>query len=238
MDSKDINIPYFTKRDIFYYLEISDKQKQRDDKLSALLDVNAERFYVGCDSSSPNKNDTLYSITDLKYARFFKDRIACGSSRILNSIELIQIQEMSADTFINTIPDQYDIDNFITKRNIILKVGMVKSMKQWIEHRKKYKAISAYTRVPNPSSWLPCKNCGLIPLVWEFNNGRSTACGCGENEYKNHSIHAESIMSYVKRHKGSAANYNGDELKMNWNQWVTFGQDIFKQQKEANADLW
>ena len=55
--------------------------------------------------------------------------------------------------------------------------------------------------------------------MWEFNNGRSTACGCGKNEYDHHSIHAESIMSYVTRNDGSALGYNTSELRMNWNQW-------------------
>ena len=46
----------------------------------------------------------------------------------------------------------------------------------------KYKCISAYT-IPNDiEDWLNCTNCGLKPLTWEFNNGSSTACGCGKNE--------------------------------------------------------
>jgi hypothetical protein len=52
----------------------------------------------------------------------------------------------------------------------------------------KYKAISAYKIPNNSEDWLNCPNCHLKPIVWEFNNGRSTACGCGENEYKNFSF--------------------------------------------------
>jgi hypothetical protein len=74
--------------------------------------------------------------------------------------------------------------------------------------------------------------------VWEFNNGRSTACGCGKNEYDHHSIHAESIMSFVTRNNGSALGYNTSELRMNWNQWVKTGQDFFKEQKKLNDKLW
>jgi hypothetical protein len=33
----------------------------------------------------------------------------------------------------------------------------------------KYKAISAYKIPTDPSTWLDCPNCGLKPLVWEFN---------------------------------------------------------------------
>jgi hypothetical protein len=235
MDNK---LYYSTKRDIFYYIEITDKQRQRDNKLSALFDEDEKRFFMGCDSGSPDKKDTLYSITDLKYARFFKDRKAAGDSVTITASNVMAIQEMDADTFINLIPDKYEIDNFITKRNVKMKAGMLKSMKVWLEHRRNYKAISAYKRVTNPSAWAPCKICGLIPLVWEYNNGRGTACGCGENEYNHHSIHAECIMSYVSRHNGSATGYHPEELRMNWNQWVAVGQDIFKQQKEINPKIW
>jgi len=42
----------------------------------------------------------------------------------------------------------------------------------------KYKCISAYKIPDKPDEWLDCTNCGLKPLVWEYNNGRSTGCGC------------------------------------------------------------
>lgn len=61
----------------------------------------------------------------------------------------------------------------------------------------KYKAISAYKIPDDFDQWLNCPNCGLKPLVWEFNNGRSTACGCGENEYRNFSIVSESIFEKI-----------------------------------------
>ena len=47
----------------------------------------------------------------------------------------------------------------------------------------KYKCISAYKIPDKVDEWLTCPNCNLKPLVWEYNNGRSTGCGCGENEY-------------------------------------------------------
>lgn len=46
--------------------------------------------------------------------------------------------------------------------------------------RYKYKCIDAYEEPENPMEWLPCPRCGLRPLVWEFDNGRATACGCGD----------------------------------------------------------
>jgi len=63
----------------------------------------------------------------------------------------------------------------------------------------KYKCISSY-KIPNdPHEWEPCPNCELRPLVWEFDNGRSTACGCGESQYNHHSIWSESIMSQLTK---------------------------------------
>lgn len=88
----------------------------------------------------------------------------------------------------------------------------------------KYKAISAYKIPKNVENWLDCKNCGLKPLVWLFNNGSSTACGCGKNEYNNFSIVSESVMSYTIRNNGSVLNYNSDRLRLNWNHWVSTGE--------------
>ena len=102
----------------------------------------------------------------------------------------------------------------------------------------KYKCISAYKIPDNPEEWLNCPNCGLKPLVWEFNNGRSTGCGCGENEYNHFSIHAESIMSWVTRFGGSALNYNSNKLKINWNYWVTNKEELEPRQKLLDEGKW
>jgi hypothetical protein len=90
----------------------------------------------------------------------------------------------------------------------------------------KYKCISAYTIPKDVEEWLQCPNCGLRPLVWEFNNGRSTACGCGKDEYDHFSIWTESIMSHVSRNNGSALGYNSGKLKMNWNHWAYKGIEL------------
>lgn len=55
-----------------------------------------------------------------------------------------------------------------------------------------YKCIDVYKKPENPMEWLPCPRCGLRPLVWEFDNGRSTACGCGTDCYSHWSVQAES----------------------------------------------
>ena len=102
----------------------------------------------------------------------------------------------------------------------------------------KYKCISAYQIPDNPSEWLPCPNCNLIPLVWEFNNGRSTACGCGENEYKHFSIHSESVMSVVTRNNGSAMEYTSNKLKNNWNHWVKTGEELENHKSLKEMGRW
>ena len=102
----------------------------------------------------------------------------------------------------------------------------------------KYKCISAYT-IPNDiENWLNCPNCGLKPLTWEFNNGSSTACGCGKNEYDHFSIHSESIMSYISRNNGSALNYNSNNLRLNWNLWVTTGKELETHSKLRELGRW
>lgn len=63
---------------------------------------------------------------------------------------------------------------------------------------EEYKCIDVYKKPENPMEWLPCPRCGLRPLVWEFDNGRFTACGCGTDCYSHWSVQAESIMSVIK----------------------------------------
>lgn len=96
-----------------------------------------------------------------------------------------------------------------------------------------YKAISSYKPLKNPEKWLKCPNCKLKPLIWTFDNGRHTACGCGKNEYNHFSIRAESIMSVMQNsYNGtSLAKYDQDELRKNWNHWVKTGEELFEYQK-------
>jgi len=238
----DMNKVYFGKRDIFYYLIVNDIQTFRDDKISEILGEDAQIYYLG---------DGL--VTSVSMARFWKDKRSIEKyinskmygeikgNKIISSRDkklIFTIKELNRDEFLSVIPEKYDVKDYVTIRNSKLRSQEKNYQRDWKNLRSKYKAIDSYVKVNNPSAWLPCKNCGLIPLVWEFNNGRSTACGCGENEYNHHSIGAESIMSYVTRNGGSAVGYNSDELRMNWNQWVKTGQDIFKEQRAKNDKLW
>ena len=219
---------YFERRDKYYYLEFVDKSQVRDNLLSDLLGVENQRHYY--QSTDFNPTPKIY------LAKFWKDR---GSAlRAVRFVDTFKVVEIDQEEFVNLIPDQVDEkDNSNYLRNIKNKRKEVKYLKEWKEFRKKYKCTSVYKKVDKPHYWLPCKNCGLIPLVWEFDNGRKTGCGCGEDDYNHHSIQAESVMSYVKRHNGSALGFISDELLMNWNQWVMTGQDIFNQMKKNN-EIW
>lgn len=85
--------------------------------------------------------------------------------------------------------------------------------------RYTYNAGDWYKEVKNPEEWLDCPKCGKKPLIWIFNNGRQTACGCGENKYNGFRIKAESIISVANRNNGSIETYNPDELRINWNNY-------------------
>lgn len=232
------NSPYFGKRDMYYYISVSSIQIDRDNKISDLFGENIDALYIG--QSNFNSSDT--SVTDdLRYVRFWKDKN--GVNYFQNRTQMyriytkLKICEMPSHDFINLIPDKYEIENFISKRNLRLKKEQIKSDRKWLELRSKYKAINSYRKVTDPHLWMPCPNCGLIPIIWEYNNGKSTACGCGKDEYNHCSIHSESIMSYVSRNNGSAMGYDSNELRFNWNQWVKTGQNIFEEIKK-NKNIW
>ncbi len=220
---------YFKKRDKYYYLEFANTSQVRDNLLSDLLDIEPEPLYYQSLSFEPTNKVYL--------AKFWKDRNS--ALRCVNFSNNFKLVEIDQEKFINLIPDKVDEkDNSNYLRNIKNKRQEIKYLKEWKEFRKKYKCTSAYKKVDKPHNWLPCKNCGLIPLIWQFNNGSSTACGCGENDYNHFSIQSESVMSYVTRNSGSAKGYISSELEMNWNQWVLTGQDIFSEMKKNNPQIW
>ena len=102
----------------------------------------------------------------------------------------------------------------------------------------KYKCISAYQIPKDSDKWLNCPNCGLKPLIWEYNNGRSTGCGCGKDEYNHFSIWSESVMSHVTRHGGSALHYDSDKLRKNWNHWVHYGEELEPREQLLKEGKW
>lgn len=101
----------------------------------------------------------------------------------------------------------------------------------------RYICIDAYKTPENPEDYHLCPNCGLTPKVWIFDNGRSTACGCGESQYNHFSVRAESIMSCLKRNNGNLSNYDRDALRKNWNHWVETGEILFNPNYEQEG-IW
>lgn len=99
-----------------------------------------------------------------------------------------------------------------------------------------YYCIDAYKKPLNQDEWAYCPKCGLKPLVWVFDNGRFTGCGCGESEYKHFSIHAESVCSVLKR-TGGFSDYNDDELKDNWNNYCNNG-DVYNGDSLKKEGKW
>jgi hypothetical protein len=221
------NQPYFGKRDTFYYVILASKEIIRDNKISEILGLDFEEKYA-----SPITGWT----TDIWDAKFWKDESAV--IRYVNRNPNSKLVKIDRSKFISLIPDNVKNPTERYLNNLKIKQEEVEYLKEWTEFRKKYKATDSYVKVKDPENWIPCKSCGLIPLVNEFDNGRWTACGCGENEYNNFSIRAESVMSYYHRRGGDMTGYNTSALKMNWNQWVLTGQDIFKQMKINNPEIW
>jgi hypothetical protein len=233
-------IQFNIKLDNFYCLQITDIQTNRDDKISQLFGEETTIWYLGADN---------IKYTEIFLARFWKSKSAAEStirkiSRIGSTPKneiIFKILEFNREEFLKLMPDDSDIrwvNNYVSLRNKELRNKERNYLKKEKAFRGQYKATDAYKYPKDWYYWKPCRNCGLKPLVWEFNNGLSTACGCGRNEYDHFSIHSESIMSYVKRNNGSALGYNNDSLRMNWNQWVETGEILFDIKKEVDSGKW
>jgi hypothetical protein len=123
-------------------------------------------------------------------------------------------------------------EHFLRDGNLAVKAFNDETVKRETREMKinileeKYMCTDAYSIPKNPMMWEKCTDCGLRPLIWEFDNGRATACGCGTSPYEHHSIHAESVRSVVERCGGSAMEYDLDALRNNWNQWVKTGKGV------------
>jgi hypothetical protein len=234
----DINEYKLLSERYFYYIEYTGKEKVRNDFISDILEDKAVKpKYLSKYRPLKNEEDfhlanikkTYGSITRIKYD-LLPDRGIEYSIRTIKNTDFISKMKNFLDL---------NLDNFVYKRNIknyYKEVNIIKKQKE-IRNKYGYKCIEAYTAVKYPHGWEKCPNCGLTPLVWEFDNGRSTGCGCGENEYRHFTINAESIMSCHK-HDGNTKNYNkdGNDLQKNWNHWVRTGEILFNRGK--NNDRW
>lgn len=212
------------KRNEFFYIKVSDLQTNRDNKLSELFGEESEISYLGANNK---KVDKIY------LAKFWKDKMSVNRaiSDLKSKNLILEVSSIDRNTFINSIPGESVtnwINDYVYSKNLELKRKEINYQERESKFLSQYKSISAYKFPLDWFSYLPCKNCGLRPLVWEFDNGRSTACGCGENEYNHFSIKAESIMSYISRKNGSSLGYRSDELMKNWNHWVKTGEVLFE----------
>ena len=101
-------------------------------------------------------------------------------------------------------------------------------------------SIDAYEQPHDGSgNWELCPHCGIKPEIWSFNNGRSTACGCWNDEYDRFSIHAESVISVHNRTGGLGMNeYDSDALRKNWNHWCLTGEILFEHASKRTDGRW
>lgn len=81
--------------------------------------------------------------------------------------------------------------------------------------------IDAYEYPDDKDMWLHCPNCGLQPRIWEYDNGRSTHCGCSNSTYDHFSIRAKSIGEIIKENDGDMSSYNRNELREKWNKYCS-----------------
>lgn len=113
------------------------------------------------------------------------------------------------------------------------KIDYKKYWKKGYKINTKHICIGDYEFPKDKEEWLSCPNCGLVPKIWEFNNGRITACGCGKNEYVHFIIEAESIGEHCRNNNNNISNFDSDSLKNNWNHWVKTGKILYNL-KEKN----
>jgi ssDNA-binding Zn-finger/Zn-ribbon topoisomerase 1 len=100
--------------------------------------------------------------------------------------------------------------------------------------------ISCYKQAEG-GEWAACPKCGLKPMIWEFDNGRFTACGCANNRYSHFTIRAESINSVASRCNGNVSEYDSDALRKEWNRYCAGGieneEELFKAQADKDGNL-
>lgn len=97
---------------------------------------------------------------------------------------------------------------------------------EWGDYTQKYNhgyevhsyvcCIDAYKE----TDWQECPCCELKPMVWRFDNGLSTACGCWDSIYDHFSVCSESIMSVHIRTDGKWMDqYKSKQLKLSWDEY-------------------
>lgn len=219
----------------FFYVEICDKYKKRNDILSDILE---DEEVIKTYHTHQGK-----LTTELHLARFHKDRLSCSRQYNIGNASY-EILSMKPRDFIKLMEEvslhkehEELLHNHIYAKNIkFLKEEKKIQSKIKLLRNNYITSSESYRAVPSNKydKLLNCPVCKLKPLVWEFDNGRLTSCGCGKNKYDHFTIRAESIMSHITRHDGSAHNYRFDELINNWNHWVKTGEILFDPKKNDN----
>lgn len=96
----------------------------------------------------------------------------------------------------------------------------IRILKQKEDYRWQFMSFDFYKEPEDKEKWIACKECGLTPRVWIFNNGSFAHCVCGEDKYNHkHSVKATPIMYYVKK-TGGFKGYDSDKLRKNWNRYI------------------
>lgn len=202
---------YNTMREREYYLHIVDNTYTK--RVNVLRDIDNEPpidHYL-----TPNGNIT----ENINEANIYHEQKYGIELKKLSSEKFLEISENNINEEVQRL------------RKIELSIYNIEK-----DIRKHYKVgFSSYYAVSDPENWLKCPKCHLKPITWEFDNGRYTSCGCGEDRYDCFSIRAQSIMSVYHR-DGNTANYSSDELKRNWNHYVLTGEKLFE--RNFDEQLW
>jgi hypothetical protein len=222
------NKKFHFRREVVYYVEIDTRKTLRNKTIAGIIGEQADVFFIGA-GKRVGDIETL----DINRARFWKDKKSAewAAKKFPDTIQTIK--EMSLDDYVNNI-DPGDGDDYVSKRNQKNLRIEKKYLEEKAEFLKNYKCTGVYKPPTAWDEWLKCPNCKLQPLVWEFDNGSSTACGCGENNYNHFSIHSESVNSLSKH----ISTYTMNRLRDNWNHWVQTGVVLFDIKKERENGRW
>jgi hypothetical protein len=120
-----MNINQNEKRDLFFYVVVTDRQLKRENRLAQLFEEEVFTYYIG-------PNDT--HMPDLVSARFWKDQPAairrCEHLRSRGSKFDFELRNLSREEFIKLIPDKLDKNNYCYLRNLELKKQEIKYLKR------------------------------------------------------------------------------------------------------------
>lgn len=93
--------------------------------------------------------------------------------------------------------------------------------KEQLDEMWSYKAGDWYKNVNPDKEWLECTSCGVLPRLWEFNNGSYAKCLC-YGRYDTPPVRNESVLSVYSR-TGLTAEYCSDNLRLTWNLFAKDG---------------